>query len=121
MRTRSHFDLKIWQEAHSLTLDIYGLTNSFPRDERFGLTAQMRRAASSVAATIAEGVGRNTTKDFVNFLYMARGSSHEMMNHLVLARDLGYTGFPKADGLIARYKGLAAGIFACITSLKAKI
>jgi four helix bundle protein len=120
METRSFFDLKIWAEAHALDLKIYEITSAFPSDERFGLTAQMRRAANSVSATIAEGTGRNTTKDFINYLYMARGSTHEMMSHISLCKDLCYLKHETAIELVGRYKGLAAGIFACISSLKQK-
>ncbi|MEY4744295.1 MAG: hypothetical protein RL272_240 [Candidatus Parcubacteria bacterium] len=120
MGSWSHFDLKIWKEAHALAVQIYGLTSKFPANERHGLTAQMRRAAHSVSATIIEGVGRRTTKDFINFLFMARGSAHEMMAHLLLARDVGYMEKTAANAMVERYKGLSAGIYACAESLKKK-
>jgi four helix bundle protein len=120
MGTWSHFDLKIWKEAHALAVKIYVLSDAFPSSEKFGLTAQMRRAAHSVSATIVEGVGRHTTKDFINFLFMARGSAHEMMAHLLLAKDVRYIDSKDADALIERYRGLSAGIFACAESLKRK-
>jgi four helix bundle protein len=117
---RSHFELRIWKEAHALTLDIYRLTASFPTVERFGLVVQMRKASASVAAVIAEGSGRGTKKDLVHFLFMARGSAHEMTSHLALARDVGYGGKGEIQLLINRYEGLAAGIFACIEAVKPK-
>ena len=118
MKIRSHFDLRIWKEAHALTLEIYRLTDAFPVQERYGLVAQMRRAASSVAATIIEGTGRSTTRDFIDYLFMARGSTHEMMQHIMLAKDLRYLRKDVAEIVIGRYKGLAAGIYACIMALQ---
>lgn len=120
MQKWSHFDLNIWKESHALTIKVYDLTRAFPPDERYALTAQMRRAAHSVSATIIEGTGRQTTKDFANFLFMARGSAHEMMCHIRLAKDVGYMNADEAERLIGRYRGLSAGIFACITSLHKK-
>jgi len=85
---RSFRDLVVWQRAIELTSAIYALTRTFPRDEIFGLTNQLRRASVSVASNIAEGSGRGTTKDFLKFLHMARGSSCEVETQLVIARRL---------------------------------
>lgn len=82
-------DLKILKESHLLTLNIYRLTKSFPVDERFRLTDQLCRSASSVPANIAEGNSRKTKKEFVQFLYQAKGSLSETQYHLMLANDLG--------------------------------
>ena len=81
-------DLIAWQKAMSLAEDVYGLTASFPADERFGLVAQMRRCAISIASDIAEGHGRLTTRDWQHFLAQARGSSHELETQLLLAARL---------------------------------
>lgn len=112
--------LKIWQEAHSLAIEVYTHTHSFPSIERFGLTDQMRRAAVSVAANIAEGTGRKTSNDFAHFLAMARGSVHEMMSHCMLAQDLGLMPRVTSRELSNRYKGLSAGIYRCMDSIKAR-
>jgi four helix bundle protein len=82
--------LKVWEKAHTLTLEIYKATVSFPSDERFGLTSQMRRCSSSIGANIAEGCGRSTDGDFCRFLEIAMGSVTELDYHLLLAPDLGY-------------------------------
>lgn len=87
---KSFQQLDTWKKAHSLTLEIYHLTATFPRDERFGLVSQLRRAAASVPANIAEGFGRRSTKDFIRYLEIASGSLEETRYHLILARDLGY-------------------------------
>lgn len=82
--------LDVWKEAHGLVLDIYKVTDSFPKEEKFRLTDQLCRASSSVTINICEGTGRSTQKDFVHFLYMARGSLHETSYELLLAKDLSY-------------------------------
>ena len=83
-------DLQVWQKAHSLTLEIYERTTHFPDHERFGLTSQLRRSASSVPANLAEGCGRGSDADFRRFLYVAMGSASETEYHVLLAHDLGY-------------------------------
>ena len=80
--------LNVWNKAHQLTLEVYRVTARFPREELYALTSQMKRAASSIAANIAEGCGRGSDADFGRFLFMAMGSASELESHLVLARDL---------------------------------
>jgi four helix bundle protein len=81
-------DLKVWQKAHELTIAIYSVSRAFPRDEIYGLTSQLRRAAVSIGANIAEGCGRRSDGEFVRFLQIARGSASEVEYHLLLSRDL---------------------------------
>jgi four helix bundle protein len=85
---RPFSDLRVWQKAHELTLDVYAVTRLFPNEERYGLTSQLRRAASSIPANIAEGCGRRGPRDFSRFLQIAAGSACELEYHLLLARDL---------------------------------
>ncbi len=87
---RSFEELEAWKKAHELALAVYRVTRAFPPDERFGVTAQLRRCTSSVAANIAEGFGRRSTRDFVRYLEIASGSLEETRYFLLLARDLGY-------------------------------
>jgi four helix bundle protein len=87
---RDFHQLSIWSKGHSLTLKIYTLTKSFPKEETFGLISQMRRAAYSVPCNIAEGCGRNSIPDFKRFLTIATGSSSELEYQLFLSKDLGY-------------------------------
>ncbi len=89
---RSFRQLKVWAKAHQLTLAVYAATGSFPRDERYGLTSQIRRAASSIPANIVEGEGRHSDGDLHRFVQIARGSAAELEYHLLLARDLHYLG-----------------------------
>jgi four helix bundle protein len=83
-------DLKVWQKAHAMVLAIYQQSGTFPRNERFGLINQIRRAAVSVAANIAEGATRSSDADFARFLHIAMGSASEVDYYLLLARDLKY-------------------------------
>ena len=87
---RSHRDLIVWQKAMVLVTDVYSLTKTFPREEIYGLTAQIRRAAASVPANIAEGQGRRLGREFHQFLGNARGSLLELDTHLELALRVGY-------------------------------
>jgi len=83
-------DLIAWRKATQLALDIYRSTQKFPKDELYGLTSQMRRAAVSIASNIAEGKGRYSRKEFVQFLYRARGSLLELETQLFIAHELHY-------------------------------
>jgi len=121
MKISSFKELRIWQEAHNLAVMIYEASMGFPGDEKFGLTAQVRRSATSIMANIAEGYGRRRTKDFIQFLVIARGSTQETISHCILARSLDYLPAAKADAIISRYQGLSAGVEKCISSLKIKI
>jgi four helix bundle protein len=82
--------LKVWEKAHCFTLQVYKITKIFPSDERFGLTAQLRRAAASVPTNIAEGSGRESERELARFMSIAAGSASEVEYQLLLACDLGY-------------------------------
>ena len=83
-------NLRVWRRAIALAKAVYEVSNAFPKDERFGLTAQVRRAAVSVASNIAEGYGRKSQLEFCHFLSTARGSAAEVETQLILARELGF-------------------------------
>ncbi|MDH3943102.1 MAG: four helix bundle protein [Anaerolineae bacterium] len=80
--------LKVWEKAHTLTLEIYRATGSFPKEELYGLTSQIRRASSSIPANIAEGYGRDSDAELRRFLNISSGSATELEYHLLLAKDL---------------------------------
>ncbi len=82
--------IQVWEKAHELTIRLYKLTASFPKEELYGLTSQIRRAAASIGANIAEGTGRDTQMELAHFIHIAAGSASELEYHLILARDLGY-------------------------------
>src|SRR6476659_3045873 len=83
-------NLIVWQKAHAWVLSVYTLTKRFPADERFGLTSQLRRAAASIPANLAEACGRGGKSEFSRFVQIAMGSAAEAEYHVLLARDLGY-------------------------------
>jgi four helix bundle protein len=85
---QSFRNLKVWEKAHALTLDIYRASKSFPREEMYGLTSQIRRASVSIGSNIAEGSCRRGDAEFARFLQMAAGSASEVEYQLLLARDL---------------------------------
>jgi len=97
VKIRSFEELEVWQRAHELTLLVYELTKRFPREERFGLVSQMRRASSSVATNIAEGFGRRSTKELVRSLRISNGEVEETRYFALLARDLKYIGQDEAN------------------------
>jgi four helix bundle protein len=96
---RNYEDLRVWRKAHTLTLEIYRNTRSFPIEERFGLTSQIRRSASSVGANIAEGCGRRSDAEMARFVQIAMGSGAELSYHLRLAHDLQFISKPVFERL----------------------
>ena len=93
---KNYKELEVWQKGMDLTVQLYEITMAFPAEEKFGLVSQIRRAASSIPANIAEGWGRGSTKEYIQFLRVARASLMELETHLILASRLGYI---KADAL----------------------
>jgi four helix bundle protein len=83
-------ELRIWQRSHQLVLDIYLITKSFPKEEVYGLTSQIRRSCASIPTNIAEGCGRNSDAELKRFLTIAMGSASELEYQLILSNDLGY-------------------------------
>ncbi len=114
-----HRNLEVWKRAISLAERIYMITKSFPADERFALTDQIRRAVISVPSNIAEGSGRQTPKDFANFLSIARGSLAEIDAQLVVAQRLGYV--PDINDVTNEIVQLSKMLNAFITNLRSKI
>lgn len=86
----SFTDLLAWQEGHKLVILVYKVTGLFPQKETYSLVDQMRRAATSITSNIAEGFGRQTYKEKVQFFYLAQGSLTELKNQILIARDVGY-------------------------------
>jgi four helix bundle protein len=115
---RDHRDLVVWQKALALARDVYRATARFPATEIFGLTAQVRRAAVSIASNVAEGSARRTTADFLHFLHIARGSQAEVDTQLRLARDLEYLPEAEANELLARSEEVGRLLTAMIAALR---
>ena len=89
-KIRDFTDLIVWQEGHKLVIYIYKITMSFPKEETYSLVDQMRRSSSSVTSNIAEGFGRQTYKEKIQFYYLAQGSLIELKNQVIIAKDVGY-------------------------------
>ena len=94
-------NLRVWTAAHRLTLTVYRATDRFPSSERFGLTSQLRRSAASIGANIAEGCGRGSDPDARRCFLIALGSACEVLNHSLLARDLGFLDAASFDAVEA--------------------
>ena len=110
-------DLKAWKKAHELTLEIYTVTKTFPSEERYRLIDQLCRSASSVPANIAEGKGRDSHKDFLKFLIIARGSVEETKYLLLLGRDLSFIQNEDYERLRGEYETVAKMLNGLINSL----
>lgn len=87
---RNYRDLQVWSKAHHMTLELYRVSRGFPREEMYGLTSQLRRAAVSIGANLAEGCGRRTSAELARFVRVAMGSASELDYHLLLCHDLGF-------------------------------
>lgn len=120
-KIKSFTDLEIWNLSHLFVLEIYSITENFPKKEEFRLTSQLIRSASSIPANIAEGMGRYSRKELIQFLIIARGSAEEVKYHLILAKDLNYITNEIFNALNEKIALIARKVNSLITSLKAKI
>ena len=118
---KDYRDLIVWQKAMDLVETIYRTTAAFPREEIYGLTSQIRRAAISIPSNIAEGNGRNTTRDYVHFLGMAYGSVKEVETQVLIAERLRYIDSSDSNGLVQMTTEIARLISGLANSLKRKI
>lgn len=110
--------LEIYRESKKITVELYLVTSKFPNEEIFGITSQIRRAAASIGANIAEGCGRGTNKDFLRFLYNSAGSLREVEHFLELAKELGYIDGTTHSNLSKRLDCLSRMLFLFIQRLK---
>ena len=113
-------ELKVWQKAHELTLAVYRVSAAFPREEQYGLTSQIRRASSSIAANLAEGCGRNSDAEFARYCSIAMGSASELEYHLLLAKDLSLIEPADYEELAPRAIELKRMLTALMQKLKAE-
>jgi len=117
---KSFLDLIVWQKSHSLTLDIYQITNKFPSVEKYGVISQLRRAAYSVPSNIVEGHTRNSTKEFVHFLSIAQGSLNELKYFLILSRDLNFIDLNEYNNLNIKADEISKMLYMMKEKLKSK-
>ena len=113
MSTNHWRDLRVWQKAHLLVIDVYSITNEFPDSEKYNLTSQIRRAATSIPTNIVEGHDRSSTNDFVRFLFISRGSLEEVRYLIFLAKDLKYI----KDDLFQKIEKDCSGVSILINKL----
>jgi len=118
MAIESYRDLRVWQEAMNLAEACYRLTSAFPREEMFGLTAQIRRAAVSIPANIAEGYGRDSKGSYGQFLRVAQGSLKELETHLILSQRLGVAAEQSVQPLLGSGDSLGRMLRALIRSIE---
>ncbi len=114
----SYRDLDIYQKSMDFVVDVYRLTNSFPREELYGITSQIRRSAVSIPSNIAEGHSRSSTVDYIRFLYIANGSLSELETQLEISHRLAY--FEDITDINSKIRHLRAMLTALIKALKAK-
>src|SRR5882762_2945368 len=118
---KSFRDLEVWKKAHRVVLEVYRLTNPFPRSEQFGVVSQLRRAAYSIPANVAEGFGRRSTKELLHFLALSNGSLEELRYFLLLSRDLRYLSPVDHDKLQSDLKSVAEMLEALAKSLRRRL
>jgi four helix bundle protein len=118
MSIRSYQDLAIWKKAMQLVVQVYHLTSRFPREEMHGLTSQMRRAAVSIPTNIAEGWGRGSRKEYIQFLRIARGSLLELETLLAISRNLRYLSQEDMQARLALVGEISRMLSGLIASLK---
>ena len=118
MGIEGYRDLLVWQKAMDLVTEVYAVTRSLPRDEQYGLTAQLRRAAMSIPANIAEGHGRRGPGEFIRFLCLANGSLQELETHLTVAKRLAVLELAVIHVLLARCSELGRMLVALTRSLE---
>jgi len=117
---QNYKELKVWEKSHQLVLEIYRVTAKFPKEEIFGITSQVRRAAASIPANIAEGCGKNTQLDLAKFLNISLGSANETDYFLLLSKDLKYiseTEFLELENSINAIKAMLINL---ITKVRSK-
>ncbi|KPK34211.1 MAG: hypothetical protein AMK70_08210 [Nitrospira bacterium SG8_35_1] len=113
-------ELKVWQKAYQLCIEIYKTTKKYPDEEKYGLSSQMRRAAISIPSNIAEGYGRKTIPDYVRCLYIAYGSICELETQILLSGDLNYLNGNNKNSHLEKIKEVERMLMALIKSLENK-
>jgi four helix bundle protein len=116
--TKTHRDLEIWKEGINLVTKIYKLTKNFPKEELYGLTSQMRRAAVSYPSNLAEGAARDSISEYIRYIYISLGSLSELETQLIISRNLGFPS--NIDDLLLDIKTLNSRTRSLAKYLKAK-
>lgn len=117
-KSQGYEDLLVWQKAHKFVLNVYSVSSRFPTDEQFGLRHQLRRSAVSIPANICEGSKRHYTKEFIQFLHVAKGSLGESEYYILLAKDLGYMALTEYNEMHNQCDEIGRMLAGLINSLK---
>jgi four helix bundle protein len=117
---RNYKELEVWQKSKTFTVSLYRATEVFPRAEQFGLTSQIRRSAASIPANIAEGWGRGSTGEYVQFLTIAGGSLMELETHLIIAADLAYLKLEDLEKFQKQIEGIGQMLNRLIQELRTR-
>jgi four helix bundle protein len=120
-RMRNYRELDVWEKSHKLTLELYRLSRSFPREETYGLTSQMRRAAVSIGANLAEECGRRTSPELARFVRIAMGSASELDYHLLLCRDFEFVTESQYERSVADLTRVRKMLSALLGSIETKL
>lgn len=120
MRIQSYRDLKVWQTGMDLAENCYSVTRNFPKEELYGLTSQIRRASVSIPANIAEGHGRKTRKEYIQFLYISQGSLRELETHLILSKRVKFVVSNEINSLLSQCESVGRLLSALIRALENK-
>ena len=120
MKSSDYRQLKVWQKAMDLTVEIYSLVNKFPREENYALSDQLRRSAVSIPSNIAEGQGRNSDKEFVNFLSIARGSLWELETQIEICERLSYIDSSQKENVFTQTEEVGKMLNALAHSIELK-
>jgi four helix bundle protein len=119
-KIQSYRDLKVWQEAVNLAEICYRFTKTFPKEELYGMTTQIRRASVSIAANIAEGYGRKTRGEYIQFLYIAQGSLKELETHLIISQRVELASNESINPILHQCESVGRLLLALIRSLENK-
>ncbi len=117
-KIQSYRDLRVWQEAVNLAESCYHLTKTFPKDELYGMTSQIRRASVSIAANIAEGYGRKNRREYVQFLYIAQGSLKELETHWIISQRVQLASNDSIRPVLAKCESVGRLLLALIRALE---
>ena len=113
-------ELNIWKRAIKLAVEVYKISAAFPADERYGLTSQIKRAVVSIASNVAEGAGRNTNGEFIQFLGIANGSSFEVTTQLIIAAELGIVKYEQVNIILTELDEVQKMLYAFMNNLSNK-
>ena len=117
---KTHRDLEVWKKSLDFVVELYGITRTFPKEELYGLTSQIRRSAVSIPSNIAEGSARNHDNENIQFLYIALGSATEIETQIIIATRIGYINEETSEKLLTKINGISKMLQGLLKSIKQK-